>query len=128
MRRVALATLTIRSPERSISEVSRIAVTTARMSLAIGCWRASTVKQRSSMSRVEGVDLVVAVDDLLRGGEVEVEQRVGAAGDDLGHPGGQPDEVAPDLVELLVERRAATRSRRGYRTSAARWAGSPVIR
>ena len=49
---MALATLTIRSPDRSISEVRRIAVTMARMSLAIGCCRARIVKQRSSMSRV----------------------------------------------------------------------------
>ena len=55
---------------------------------------------------VEVVDHVVGLDDLLGHGEVAVEERLGAGGDRLGGERAEPDEVAADLVELVLERLA----------------------
>ena len=52
---------------------------------------------------VEIVDPVVALDDVFRGGEIAVEERLGASRDRLGGERGEPDDVDADLVELLVE-------------------------
>ena len=58
--------LTTRSPERSISEIMRIAVIRLRRSPAIGCCRASTLVAALLDLEGEGVERVVAVDELLR--------------------------------------------------------------
>ena len=64
--------------------------------------------REAALLDVEGelVDLVVAVDDRLRLGQVEGEERLGAAGDRLGDPRRRPQQVALHLVELVVEREA----------------------
>ncbi len=81
---------------------------------------------------VEGevVELVVGVDERLRGGEVAVEEGLCPPGDGLDHERGETHEVAVDRVELVVEVAAGFdgHQERVYRTSAARWSGSPVMR
>ena len=103
-RRVVLATLTMRSALRSNSCATRITVTRKRRSVAIGCWRASRRKMRSSIGVGELVDDVVGFDDPFGGGEIAVEQGLRTAGDRLGGERGETDDVDPQLVEILVER------------------------
>ena len=69
---------------------------------------------------VQVVDHVVGLDDLLGHVQVAVEERLGAGGDRLGRERAEPDQVAADLVELVLERLAALPSRRrtpGLRSS-----------
>ena len=51
----------------------------------------------------QGVDLLVVLHDLLCGGEVAVEQRLGATGDRLGDQRGDTDHIGAQILELLVE-------------------------
>ena len=51
----------------------------------------------------ELVDGIVVLDDVLGGGEVGVEQRLGAARDGLGRERGEPDDVDSELVQALVK-------------------------
>ncbi len=90
------------------------------------------------MLQREGVHLVVGLDEALRGVHVVGEQGLGATGDELTEHRRQANDVVADLVELgveglallghgmLLDDEAATDD--GQRTSAARWAGSPVMR
>ena len=96
--------LTTRSPERSISATSLIAVTIARRSLAIGCCSARRWKQRSSRSTRAQVDDVVATDDLVGGVQVAREQRFGAPGQHLDDHRRDDHEVVTDLIELVMKR------------------------
>ena len=52
---------------------------------------------------VQVVDHVVGLDDLLGHVQVAVEERLGAGGDRLGRERAEPDQVAADLVELVLE-------------------------
>ena len=58
-------------------------------------------QERAVLDRVgELVDHVVGLDDAFGGGEVAVEQRLGAAGDRLGGERGETDDVDAQLVEV----------------------------
>ena len=58
---------------------------------------------------VEVVDLAVVGDDLVDEREVGVEQGVGAGADRLGHEGREPDDVAAQVVERVLEPVAPSR-------------------
>ena len=64
-------------------------VISTRRSVATGCWRAMSWKQRSLGLLAQRVDLGVGRDDRLGAGEVAVEQGAGGAlhgdADQLGH-------------------------------------------
>ena len=49
------------------------------------------------------VEHVVVLDERLRAAQVDRQQDLGAAGDELGGQGGEPHDVVADLLELLVE-------------------------
>ncbi len=62
----------------------------------------------------EGIELVVGIDDRLRALQVPSEQHVCDPRDAFGDMGGQADDVALDVVELVVEGLADLRHRSTY--------------